>query len=235
MQHQSSSDNHLSSSSLAASFSNADMETTLSESSTLSPSTNSTSLSSSSSLPPYSSSATDSTVSNDSSATTLTINSTSAPPVCSSSSSASSTSVATDTASITSSVSSDLLRKCSGCGHNVRTTLNCPTCTKLGLPPSFFCTADCFKKHWPAHKAYHSIIKRAMKTETEALPASVCTKPRTLGNRGDSVAGDGHHREGGTTTVKSLDPATYNPFDESSWRQDSHLMFVCLLLCCSVC
>jgi len=34
-------------------------------------------------------------------------------------------------------------------------TLSCPTCKKLGLPDSFFCTQDCFKSNWIVHKITH--------------------------------------------------------------------------------
>jgi methionyl aminopeptidase len=31
----------------------------------------------------------------------------------------------------------------------------CPTCTKLALSPSFFCSQECFKAFWPIHKTFH--------------------------------------------------------------------------------
>ncbi|KAG5507303.1 hypothetical protein GH5_07395 [Leishmania sp. Ghana 2012 LV757] len=55
---------------------------------------------------------------------------------------------------------------CEGCGVG-EAGLQCPTCKKLGLPPSFFCTQDCFKAHWGAHKLKH--------TETKNLPATIPT------------------------------------------------------------
>ncbi|TEA18578.1 Methionine aminopeptidase 1 [Colletotrichum sidae] len=39
-------------------------------------------------------------------------------------------------------------------------SLQCPTCLKLGIKDSFFCSQDCFKKNWGTHKAMH-------KTETK--------------------------------------------------------------------
>ncbi|KAK8067543.1 hypothetical protein PG996_006655 [Apiospora saccharicola] len=33
--------------------------------------------------------------------------------------------------------------------------LQCPTCLKLGVKDSFFCSQDCFKKSWSQHKALH--------------------------------------------------------------------------------
>eukprot|EP00347_Sterkiella_histriomuscorum_P004718 403359376 len=34
-------------------------------------------------------------------------------------------------------------------------TLQCPTCVKLGLDPSFFCDQVCFKEFWNFHKLLH--------------------------------------------------------------------------------
>lgn len=33
--------------------------------------------------------------------------------------------------------------------------MQCPTCIKLGLDPSFFCSQECFKDMWPIHKLSH--------------------------------------------------------------------------------
>jgi methionyl aminopeptidase len=44
---------------------------------------------------------------------------------------------------------------CEGCGK-ADASMQCPTCKKLGLPTSFFCTQDCFKASWNAHKPKHS-------------------------------------------------------------------------------
>lgn len=40
-----------------------------------------------------------------------------------------------------------------GCGKSA--SLQCPKCAKLGRD-SFFCSQECFKKSWPAHKETHS-------------------------------------------------------------------------------
>ncbi|THC88763.1 hypothetical protein EYZ11_011786 [Aspergillus tanneri] len=47
-------------------------------------------------------------------------------------------------------------RKCQGadCANDAG-TLQCPTCLKIGLNDSFFCSQDCFKKNWNQHKALH--------------------------------------------------------------------------------
>ncbi|KAI8981943.1 methionine aminopeptidase 1 [Mycotypha africana] len=46
-------------------------------------------------------------------------------------------------------------RTCSteGCGKPA--TLQCPTCIKLKIEGSFFCSQDCFKKNWAKHKLVH--------------------------------------------------------------------------------
>ncbi|KAI7857068.1 peptidase M24, structural domain-containing protein [Circinella umbellata] len=40
-----------------------------------------------------------------------------------------------------------------GCGKPAK--LQCPTCLKLKIEGSFFCSQDCFKKNWGTHKAVH--------------------------------------------------------------------------------
>ncbi|KAK9457417.1 peptidase M24, structural domain-containing protein [Dipodascopsis uninucleata] len=45
----------------------------------------------------------------------------------------------------------------SGC-ENKATTLQCPTCLKLGAS-YYFCGQDCFKKAWPTHKLVHKQLK----------------------------------------------------------------------------
>lgn len=40
-------------------------------------------------------------------------------------------------------------------------SMACPTCLKLGIPPSRFCDQQCFKDNWEQHKALHSSIKKA--------------------------------------------------------------------------
>jgi len=44
---------------------------------------------------------------------------------------------------------------CWGCGAE-DPKMQCPVCKKLGLPPSFFCTQECFKKNWARHKLEHT-------------------------------------------------------------------------------
>lgn len=40
-------------------------------------------------------------------------------------------------------------KKCLGADcENDAGSLQCPTCLKLGIKDSFFCSQDCFKKNW---------------------------------------------------------------------------------------
>jgi len=34
-------------------------------------------------------------------------------------------------------------------------TLQCPSCAKLGMPATYFCSQECFKSFWPIHKLFH--------------------------------------------------------------------------------
>lgn len=43
--------------------------------------------------------------------------------------------------------------KCSACNSPAKMT--CPTCIKLNLPPTLFCTQECFKLNWNSHKTKH--------------------------------------------------------------------------------
>lgn len=47
-------------------------------------------------------------------------------------------------------------------------TMQCPSCLKLGLEPSFFCSQDCFKEFWPIHKLSH---KKTVKEEVGGVHA----------------------------------------------------------------
>lgn len=51
---------------------------------------------------------------------------------------------------------SDSERICSGADcDNKAGTLQCPTCLKMEIKDSFFCSQDCFKRNWTTHKAVH--------------------------------------------------------------------------------
>ncbi len=45
--------------------------------------------------------------------------------------------------------------RCSGCIKGA-SSLRCPTCVKIGLPDSFWCSQECFKASWSSHKNCHA-------------------------------------------------------------------------------
>jgi methionyl aminopeptidase len=47
-----------------------------------------------------------------------------------------------------------------GCETVVTTNLACPKCLQLGLPATYFCNQDCFKKNYGGHKQVHSLAKQ---------------------------------------------------------------------------
>ncbi|CAH0552512.1 unnamed protein product [Brassicogethes aeneus] len=51
------------------------------------------------------------------------------------------------------------LGKCESPGCEEAAKLQCPTCIKLGIQGSFFCTQECFKNNWKSHKIIHSLAK----------------------------------------------------------------------------
>ncbi|TDL27442.1 methionine aminopeptidase [Rickenella mellea] len=48
--------------------------------------------------------------------------------------------------------------------------LECPTCNKLGIKGSFFCTQECFKKGWKTHKIVHGIVNPPASTDGSFNP-----------------------------------------------------------------
>ncbi|EGR48421.1 uncharacterized protein TRIREDRAFT_62335 [Trichoderma reesei QM6a] len=47
-------------------------------------------------------------------------------------------------------------KKCLGSDcSNEAGALQCPTCLKLGIKDSFFCSQECFKRNWSEHKSMH--------------------------------------------------------------------------------
>jgi methionyl aminopeptidase len=44
------------------------------------------------------------------------------------------------------------------CGKPAR--MACPTCLKLGIPPSRFCDQECFKSYWEEHKKLHKDVRK---------------------------------------------------------------------------
>ena len=64
---------------------------------------------------------------------------------------------------------------CSSHGCIRPAVLACPSCLKLGLPPSRFCGQECFKSSWNEHKAMHKDVKKARvsaKTDISAMPSN---------------------------------------------------------------
>lgn len=60
----------------------------------------------------------------------------------------------------------DDVLSCSGCGKTVQGRFSCPTCAEIGLPPSYYCTKDCFRSDWPKHKALHIAAANVFKQPT---------------------------------------------------------------------
>ncbi|KAK9299198.1 hypothetical protein QLX08_007709 [Tetragonisca angustula] len=48
---------------------------------------------------------------------------------------------------------------CETPGCKTIASLQCPTCLKLGIQGSYFCTQDCFKRSWKTHKVIHQLAK----------------------------------------------------------------------------
>lgn len=42
--------------------------------------------------------------------------------------------------------------------------MGCPTCKKLGLPPAYFCTQECFQQNWSSHKKTHKQVTAQERT-----------------------------------------------------------------------
>nr|CAD7408678.1 unnamed protein product [Timema cristinae] len=51
-------------------------------------------------------------------------------------------------------------RVCETPGCNSLAKLQCPTCIKLGIQGSYFCSQDCFKGNWKSHKVLHKIASK---------------------------------------------------------------------------
>nr|CAI5837020.1 unnamed protein product [Callosobruchus analis] len=60
------------------------------------------------------------------------------------------------------------LGNCGSPGCTNAAKLQCPTCIKLGVQGSFFCTQECFKKNWTTHKIIHSLAKGDTTSDKDA-------------------------------------------------------------------
>ncbi|XP_014599270.1 PREDICTED: methionine aminopeptidase 1 [Polistes canadensis] len=49
--------------------------------------------------------------------------------------------------------------KCETPGCEAEASLQCPTCLKIGIQGSYFCTQKCFKQSWNTHKVIHQLAK----------------------------------------------------------------------------
>jgi len=58
---------------------------------------------------------------------------------------------------------------CEACGKPA--SFRCPKCTSLGLPPSYFCGQDCFKKSWATHKVKHQTVAKLVEMMRAAQDA----------------------------------------------------------------
>jgi len=47
-----------------------------------------------------------------------------------------------------------------GCDKIVTSRLACPKCVKLGLPPSYFCTQECFRANYADHNKMHKLAQQ---------------------------------------------------------------------------
>lgn len=64
--------------------------------------------------------------------------------------------------------------KCSSEGCEKTGTMVCPTCKKLGINDSFFCSQECFKEFWPRHKGFHKLYKQMQAAKaTNAATAGI--------------------------------------------------------------
>lgn len=65
------------------------------------------------------------------------------------------------------------MKSCAGCHKETESTLKCPTCLRLSLPSSYFCSQDCFKTNWKSHARIHT---------TENISSVVASLPFTVGS-----------------------------------------------------
>lgn len=50
--------------------------------------------------------------------------------------------------------------KCETADCNNPASLQCPTCLKMGIQGSYFCSQDCFKSYWKSHKIIHMLASK---------------------------------------------------------------------------
>ncbi len=55
-----------------------------------------------------------------------------------------------------------------GCHKVLETRLACPKCMQMGLPPTYFCSQECFKANYASHNKIHKIAKQVMEAKKAA-------------------------------------------------------------------
>lgn len=84
--------------------------------------------------------------------------------------------------------------------------MQCPTCKKLDLSPSFFCTQQCFAKHWADHKVKHTQPNNLQAT----VPTMTESDIRTFNFTGSLRPGRITPRRAVPDLIKKPDYATRN-------------------------
>ncbi|KAI7833769.1 methionine aminopeptidase 1 [Kickxella alabastrina] len=72
-------------------------------------------------------------------------------------------------------MSASTTHSCQSTGCTNIATLQCPTCVKLGLTDSHFCTQSCFRNSWATHKAKHQVTNP--KATYDPFPSYAYTGP----------------------------------------------------------
>lgn len=72
------------------------------------------------------------------------------------------------------SASVDAQQPCQGADCGEKAKLFCPTCMKLGLAKTYFCSQDCFKKNWATHKKVHGDQPASSFSYVAVAVMSVC-------------------------------------------------------------
>jgi methionyl aminopeptidase len=64
-----------------------------------------------------------------------------------------------------------------GCNNVVESRLACPKCISLGLPPTYFCSQDCFKANYKEHNKIHKIAQQVLEAKAAAASGHRKTPP----------------------------------------------------------
>uniref|UniRef100_A0A1I8HCZ4 Methionine aminopeptidase n=1 Tax=Macrostomum lignano TaxID=282301 RepID=A0A1I8HCZ4_9PLAT len=73
------------------------------------------------------------------------------------------------------------------CGKEAK--FRCPTCSKLGIEGSFFCTQNCFKGYWKEHKKVHALFEQ-LKNQGAAPLGGDLSQPLIVSWPGYNFTGD---------------------------------------------